>query len=135
MPTRTTISFATLATCVTVGAVGAAVFLASAPARADQIDYVSYLDGNGVAYRDISGVIALGKENVCHPLRVGAGIDSVISDVVDYGYSGEETAYIIIGAIEYMCPDQMQTLQDWRAHHGATDGPSTGTAPVGEMTI
>lgn len=122
MPARTTVSFATLATCVTVGALGAAVVLAAAPARADQVDYVSYLDDNGVAYRDVSGVIALAKGNVCHPLRSGAGIDSVIGDIVDHGYSGVETAFIIIGAIEYMCPDQDRTLQEWRGRHADSSG-------------
>ena len=95
-----------------------AVFVAP-PARADQIDYVSYLDDNGVAYRNLSGVIAVGKDDVCHPLRAGGSIDSVIGDIVDVGYTGEETAYIIIGAIRYMCPDQLPVLQDWLARHNA----------------
>lgn len=131
MPTTTsrstTVSFATLAACATAGALAAAAFLAAAPARADQIDYVSYLDDNGVAYRTLGGVIALGKDAVCHPLRDGGDIDSVIGGVVDYGYTGEETAYIIMGAIRYMCPDQLPALQDWRAHYSSpaarTGGP------------
>lgn len=43
----------------------------------------------------------------------------MIGDIVDVGYTGEETAYIIIGAIRYMCPDQLPVLQDWRARHNA----------------
>lgn len=93
--------------------------LAASPARADPIDYVSYLDGNGVAYRTPSAVIAVGRENVCHPLRSGAGIDSVLGSLVDGGFSGDETAYLIIGAIRYLCPDQMPVLEDWRARHNA----------------
>lgn len=119
LPKRTTVSFPALAVCATVGALGAAAFLAAAPARADQADYVSYLNDNGVAYRNLPAVIALGNDNVCRPLRDGGGIDSVIGEVVDSGYTGEETAYIIIGAIRYMCPDQLPTLQGWRVQHSA----------------
>lgn len=126
MSTVTTISAAALAACA----------LVLAPtARADQIDYVSYLDDNGVAYRSMSGVIALGKEDVCHPLRSGMSVDSVIGAVVDYGYTGQETAYIIVGAIQFMCPDQMATLQDWRNHRPPAERPPADQTSAGGGTM
>lgn len=93
------ISLGGLAACVTVGALGAAAFVLSAPAKADPVVPVSV---------------------VCQSLHAGAGIDSVIDQFVDHGYTGEETADIIIGAVRYVCPDEMPTLQAWRVQHSGT---------------
>jgi len=43
----------------------------SAPARADQYDFISFLDRSGVSYESIGNMIDVGKE-VCHDLRSGA---------------------------------------------------------------
>lgn len=107
--------FAALAALALVGS----SLLGAPAARADQVDYISYLDDNGVSYRTMAGVVAVGKDSVCHPLRDGGTVDAVIGRLVDDGYTGEETATIIIGAIRYLCPDQTPVLQDWRARHNA----------------
>lgn len=85
------ISLAALTTCLAL--------VVSAPATADPVVPVSV---------------------VCQWLRAGAGVDSVIDEFVDHGYTGEETADIIIGAIRYACPDEMPVLQGWRRQHSVT---------------
>jgi hypothetical protein len=118
---------ATLATATaSVCGLGAATILTSAPAHADQYDYVNYLDNNGVAYRNILGVMALGRENVCHPLRSGYGVDSVIRDVNGYHYAPGEVGLIIRGAVSYMCPDQLPTLKAWVSSRQAISNSGSG---------
>lgn len=119
MGTATTARLAAFAGLAAVGAIGAAAFVgfAGGPTAGSDArsDYVSYLDSKGVAYGDARGVIALGKENVCHALRLGEVPDAVIGSVVRHGYSPHETAYIVVGAINFMCPDQIPTLESWNA--------------------
>ena len=119
--------FATLATAaVSVCGLSATAILTSAPAQADQYDYVNYLDNNGVAYKNILGVMALGRENVCHPLRAGYSVDSVIRDVNSYRYAPGEVGLIIRAAVSYMCPDQIPTLQAWAESRQAIANAGSG---------
>jgi hypothetical protein len=60
---------------VSIAAVGLA-----APAKADQYDYVSALDSNGVYYGSILDVIDLGKLT-CRKLRMGDLVTGVAFDV------------------------------------------------------
>jgi len=58
-----------------VGALGIA-----APANADQYDFISVLDNNGVYYYNISEMIDLGKA-ACRTVRTGGTIGSVDSAI------------------------------------------------------
>lgn len=88
----------------------AAGIMAAPNAQADQWDYVSYLDNNGVFYRDVLGVISLGKE-VCHELRSGTSLDAVGNYLTGpLGYTGAEAGAIVVGASHGMCPDAIPTI-------------------------
>ena len=63
-----------------VGVIGVA-----APANADQYDFVSFLDNNGVYYDSISDVIDLGKA-VCTSTRRTGATDMAINGLVAAGY-------------------------------------------------
>ncbi|MGV1004880.1 MAG: DUF732 domain-containing protein [Candidatus Nanopelagicales bacterium] len=88
----------------------AASIIAAPNAQADQWDYVSYLDNNGVAYSSMLGVISLGKQ-VCHEFRTGTSLRAVGSYLTGpLGYSGAEAGAIVIGASRSMCPDTISAI-------------------------
>ena len=99
------------ALAVPVVAVAAAV-----PANADQYDYVSTLDNNGVYYSSIIDMIDLGKQ-VCSVGRrapaTGPGmIAPLVSLISRSGYSSSEEAWLILtSAADNMCPDIIPSLR------------------------
>ena len=90
-------------------AVAASLALA-APARADQYDYVSVLDNEGVYYSSITDVIDQGKMT-CRLLRGGAGVPAALNSVTGSGYAPYESAIIVTAAARNMCPDVMPVIE------------------------
>lgn len=85
-------------------------FTVAAPASADQYDYVSALDNNGIYYSSISDVIDLGKQ-LCSVGRSAPTNGVTIGPMwlgllKNAGYfSDAEASIIITAATHYMCPD------------------------------
>ncbi|MBB5167230.1 DUF732 domain-containing protein [Mycobacterium sp. AZCC_0083] len=105
---------------IPVGIAACAIALAPA-AQADQYDFISDLDANGIYYSDISTMIDLGKIT-CSQIRSGMPITveqrdrlgapvSVGGPLKNAGYSNKEQEYITVAAVKNMCPDQMPTLR------------------------
>ena len=90
-------------------AVAASLALA-APARADQYEYVSVLDNEGVYYSSITDVIDQGKM-ACRLLRGGAGVPAALNSVTGGGYAPYESAIIVAAAARNMCPDVMPAIE------------------------
>lgn len=83
--------------------------LTSAPAHADQYDFVVYLDNNGVYYSSVSGVIDAGKMT-CRILRSGGGVAGAMGFLGRAGYERYEAATIIVAAVDDMCPDTQPVI-------------------------
>ncbi|AWT52245.1 DUF732 domain-containing protein [Mycolicibacterium smegmatis] len=107
----------TVALCVVATAVAATAL--AAPAHADQYDFVSMLDNEGVYYSSITDVIDQGKM-ACRILRSGAGMPPMLSYVAGGGYAPYETAIVVASAAMNMCPDVLPTVRVFLA------GPTTG---------
>jgi hypothetical protein len=89
---------------VSAAAVAAAMGLA-APANADQYDFISALDNQGVTYTNIIGMMDIGK-GICHTIRNGGSLPSVNSFLAGQGwYSPTERGIIVVSAANNMCPD------------------------------
>lgn len=86
-----------------------AALAAPAPAHADQYDFVSYLDNNGVYYSSISGVIDAGKMT-CRILRSGGGVPGAMGFLNRAGYERHESATIVVAAVDDMCPDTQPVI-------------------------
>ena len=97
---------------VAAAATALGMVVGQAPAaHADQWDYVSFLDNNGVSYSTVSGVIDLGKET-CHHLRGGGDYRQVMSILTGpLDYTRAEGAAIIAASVTYMCPDAESVIQ------------------------
>lgn len=91
------------------GIAALAGLLTSAPAHADQYDFVVYLDNNGVYYSSVSGVIDAGKMT-CRILRSGGGVPAAIGFLGRAGYERYEAATIIVAAVDDMCPDTQRVI-------------------------
>jgi hypothetical protein len=91
------------ALAVPVVAVAAAI-----PANADQFDFVSMLDDNGVYYSSIMDVIDSGKQ-VCRIVRTYGtpqSVDVAVMMLSQQGYGSSMDRAVIIGAAaNSMCPD------------------------------
>lgn len=74
----------------------------AAPAQADQYDFVSDLDNNGVYYSSISGVIDADKMT-CRLLRSGAGVPALLPE--QGGIRALWVTTIVVAAVDNMCPD------------------------------
>ena len=84
--------------------VAAAVELA-APAQADELDFISALDKNGIYYSSINDMIDVGKQ-ACHGMRAHMDGRIVSAEVASAGgYTQQEVAIILTQAANYMCPD------------------------------
>lgn len=90
----------------------AAVALNIAPqAKADQYDFINVLDNNGVVYRDILSMMALGKET-CYNLRTNTEIDVMANYLIgEQRFAEFEAGIIIIAAAHTMCPDTEWRIQ------------------------
>ena len=98
------------------GAMTLVGLFAAAPAHADQYDFVSYLDNKGVYYSSISGVIDEGKMT-CRLLRSGAGVPAAMNFLGRAGHAAYESATIVVGAVDDMCPDAQEVVRDFVNHH------------------
>lgn len=82
----------------------------AAPAQADQFDYVSYLDNNGIYYSSVSDVIDLGKQ-LCSVARKAPTTGNTMAQALfgllgSAGYgSSAEGKIILTAAGDNMCPD------------------------------
>jgi hypothetical protein len=88
----------------------------AAPAHADQYDYVSTLDSNGIYYPSISKVIDLGKQVCSVGRRAPAAGASMMNPLIDLlygaGYKSSEEGWIIANAaVANMCPDVLPKLR------------------------
>jgi hypothetical protein len=89
---------------ISAAAIVAATGLA-APANADQYDFISALDNQGVSYNNILDMIELGK-GICHTIRNGGALPGVNSVLASRGwYSPTERGIIVVSAANGMCPD------------------------------
>ena len=90
---------------------GAVIAAATAPAHADQYDFVGQLDAQGIYYRDITGVINDGKL-VCSELRGSGTAPQVIGQLQsEGGFPGQSAAMVLYDAAQTMCPDVIPKLQ------------------------
>ena len=102
----------------------------AAPANADQYDFISVLDNNGVYYYNISEMIDLGKA-ACRTVRTGGtigSVDSAINLLTRAGFNAVmDRAIIMTAAANTMCPDIWPALN---AHNQAARDLLQGTAPA-----
>lgn len=92
--------------------------IASAPAHADQYDFVADLDGNGVFYSSVLDVIDQGKL-ACRLMRSGAGVPAALNYVARGGYSDYETGIVVAAASFNMCPDTQPVVRAFLHPAGA----------------
>ncbi|ABK74180.1 DUF732 domain-containing protein [Mycolicibacterium smegmatis] len=107
----------TVALCVAAAAVTATAL--AAPARADQYDFVSMFDNEGVYYSSITDVIDQGKM-VCRMLRNGAGMPAPLDYAAGGGYAPYETAVVVASPAMHMCPDVLPTVRAFLGGGSAT---------------
>jgi hypothetical protein len=89
----------------------AAAGLIAAPAHADQYDFISELDSKGVYYRDIIGMMDLGKQT-CFNLRTATPLGEILKYLVNQqGFAGYEAATIVAAAATNMCPGTIPYLE------------------------
>lgn len=91
----------------------------SAPARADQYDFIGQLDSMGVSYESIADMIDIGKA-VCHDLRDGVTPPPVLAKLKSTGFAPAESAIILLSAIDNMCPDTKDDVVAWARNNGYT---------------
>ena len=91
----------------------------SAPARADQYDFISFLDSSGVSYESMIDMIDVGKE-LCHDLRSGAMPPVVLGKLQKTGLAPAESTIILISAVKNMCSDTKATVVGWARDNGYT---------------
>lgn len=96
----------------------AAVVL-SAPARADQDDFIFQLDSMGVGYESIGDMIDIGKA-LCHDLRDGVTPPPLLARLKSTGFAPAESAIILLSAIDNMCPDTKDDVIAWARSNGYT---------------
>jgi hypothetical protein len=118
----------TLMAALTAAALGFVAIAMSTPANADQFDFVSDLDSDGISYPNgsISNMIDLGKA-VCHDLRAGTAPNMVVGKLGNVGYSGYEAGTIMGAAANAMCPDTWPVLSVFA--HSATSPPANYLPP------
>ncbi|MDV3135729.1 DUF732 domain-containing protein [Mycobacterium sp. 29Ha] len=91
----------------------------SAPARADQYDFIARLDNQGVFYESMIDMIGIGKE-LCHELRFGVDPSLVMGKLQRTGFAPTESAIVLVAAVDHMCPDTKQVLVAWARDNGYT---------------
>lgn len=95
-----------------LGALAAAATIHPAVAHADQYDFISSLDSQGVYYRDMTGVINDGK-TICGWLRSEQRSLKEIFDAVvkEGGFDANSAGIVIVAAARTMCPDALPYLE------------------------
>ncbi|WP_245233829.1 DUF732 domain-containing protein [Mycobacterium sp. PS03-16] len=99
-------------------AVSAAVALAP-PAHADQYEFISFLDSQGVSYGSIIDMIDIGKA-VCHDLRSGDAPPVVLGRLSGTGFAPAEASLILVSAVSHMCVDAKAGVVGWAYEQGYT---------------
>lgn len=91
----------------------------SAPANADQYDFISALDDSGVSYESIVDMIDIGKA-ACHDLRSGQAPPVVLGKLSRSGFAPTESAIILVSAVNNMCLDTKPDVVTWARGNGYT---------------
>jgi hypothetical protein len=91
----------------------------SAPAHADQYDFITQLDSAGVSYGSVLDMIDIGKE-LCHDLRTGMTPPVVIGKLQRTGFAPAESAIVLMSAVNNMCPDAKAGVVGWARDNGYT---------------
>ena len=91
----------------------------SAPARADQYDFISVLDDSGVSYESIVDMIDIGKA-ICHDLRSRTAPQVVLGKLSSAGFAPTESAIILMSAVNNMCVDTKPDVVAWARLNGYT---------------
>lgn len=91
----------------------------SAPAQADEYDFIGQLDSSGVYYESILDMIDIGKE-LCHDLRSGAAPPVVLGKLQNSGFAAAESAIVLMSAVNNMCPDTKAAVVGWARDNGYT---------------
>ena len=91
----------------------------SAPARADQYDFIAQLDNQGVFYESMIDMIGIGKE-LCHDLRFGVDPSLVLGKLQRTGFAPTESAIVLMAAVNNMCADTKPAVVDWVRDNGYT---------------
>ena len=94
----------------------------SGPAHADEYDFIGQLDSTGVYYESIVDMMDIGKE-LCHDLRSGVAPPVVLSKLQDTGFAADESAIVLMSAVNNMCPDAKAAVVGWARADGYT-GPA-----------
>lgn len=94
---------------------GAVAF--SAPARADQYDFIAQLDNQGVFYESMIDMIGIGKE-LCHELRFGVDPSLVLGKLQRTGFAPTESAIVLLAAVDHMCVDTKPAVVEWVRDNG-----------------
>jgi hypothetical protein len=90
---------------VIIVALTAAAAAIAVPARADQYDFISALDKNGIYYSNINDMIDVGKL-ACHSVRAHMSGPAVAAQIrSEGGYTQQEAILIMEAAANSMCPD------------------------------
>lgn len=98
-------------TLLATAAIATALFTA-APAGADQYDFITLLDNNGVSYVNILDMIDLGKQT-CHEMRAGSDLNMVMDYLVEQEqFTNYEAGFILGAAASSMCPDVKPRLRE-----------------------
>jgi hypothetical protein len=96
----------------------------AAPASADEYDFISALDKNGIYYASISNMIDVGKE-ACHAMRSHVAGPVIAGGVSRAGgYTLQETNIIMTAAANDMCPDV------WPWIHSVENSPPAPASPA-----
>ena len=101
---------------------GGAVYY-SAPARADQYDFLYAVEAAGIYYDSSTDMVKTGTA-VCQSLRSGTDVGNTVMALVGLGWAPFEAGLIIGAAAPTMCPDQTMRVLTW-ARAAAGQGVST----------
>ena len=93
-------------------ALGTAAALACAgPAHADEYDFISELDANGIYYSNINATIDIGKI-ACHDMRAHTEGRVAITRISnDGGWTIDEAKIVARAALRNMCPNALAWFQ------------------------
>ena len=98
--------------------VAVAGLVAAPTAHADQWEFISHLDNNGVLYANVLDMIDIGK-GVCAKVRSDPSFESVddvgVTLIERQGFAGQEAGIIMAAAAQYLCPDIWPALRNWHS--------------------
>lgn len=96
---------------VTVGVWIVVAILTAGTSKADQADFISQLDAQGIFYRDTAATINDGKI-ICGELRGHEPVGQIVTQAqTEGGFPGEKAAMFVMDAANALCPDVLPWLQ------------------------